>query len=235
MKFIDFCAGIGGGRIGLENNGFNCVAFSEIDNNAEITYRKFFGADCEVNFGNLMEINIADLPDFDLLIGGFPCQTFSIIGGRCGLEDCDRGQIIYGIEKIIKEKNLKYFVLENVKGLTNHDKGRTFKIILDLLENLGYMINYKVLNSINFGVPQMRERIYIIGIRNDLIQFDKDFEFPESIEHQYNIEDFLCDDEDLYIDKNSRAYETFLRYLENKYNKGKYSLSELLKHDYTIS
>lgn len=233
MKFIDFCAGIGGGRLGLENTGLKCVAFSEIDDKAEITYRKFFEADKEVNFGDLMKVNTDNLPDFDLLIGGFPCQTFSIIGERCGLNDNDRGQVIYGIAKIIKEKNLKYFILENVKGLTNHNKGHTFKVVLDLLADIGYTVEYKVLNSLDFGVPQMRERIYIVGIRNDLVK-DNAFKFPTGNDYIYNIENFLCDNEDLYIDESSKVYETFLRYLNNKYNKDKYSLEELLKQDYLV-
>jgi len=234
MKFIDFCAGIGGGRLGLENIGLKCIAFSEIDKKAEITYREMFNNHKETNFGNLMHINPNDLPNFDVLIGGFPCQTFSIIGDRCGLDDYDRGQVIYGIAKIIKEKNLKYFILENVKGLTNHDKGKTFKIILELLKGIGYKIEYKVLNSINFGVPQMRERIYIVGIRNDLVNPHNNFNFPNGLDYKYNIKDFLCDDDDLYIDEKSSIYETFLRYLDNKYNKDKYSLDELLKQEYLV-
>ena len=233
MKFIDFCAGIGGGRLGLEINGLNCIAFSEIDKDAEITYRKLFNTHTEINFGNLMNIQPSNLPKFDLLIGGFPCQTFSIIGDRCGLDDYDRGQVIYGIAKIIKEQNLKYFILENVKGLTNHDKGRTFKIIQELLIDLGYKLEYKVLNSINFGVPQMRERIYIVGIRNDLVN-NINFSFPNGQKYNYDIREFLCDDEDLYIDENSSRYETMIRYLNNKYNKDKYTLHELLKEEYLI-
>jgi len=96
IKFMDFCAGIGGGRIGLENLGMSCLGFSEIDKDAEITYKHFFGKD-EKNYGDLMKINPDDLPDFDFMVGGFPCQTFSIIGTRCGLEDEERGQVIYGL------------------------------------------------------------------------------------------------------------------------------------------
>lgn len=236
MKFIDFCAGIGGGRLGLENNDFQCINFSEIDDNAEITYRKIFNVYSEENLGDLMKVDVDNLPDFDLLIGGFPCQTFSIIGDRCGLDDCDRGQVIYGLAKIIKEKNVKYFILENVKGLTNHNKGHTFKVVLSLLESIGYSLHYEVLNSINFGVPQMRERIYIIGVRNDLTDKSNNvtYQFPKSREYKYNIEEFLCDNEDLYIDEKSNKYETFLRYLDNKYNKGKHSLQELLNQEYLI-
>lgn len=129
-----------------------------------------------------MKVNIDNLPDFDLLIGGFPCQTFSINGDRFGLDDFDREQVIYGLAKIIKKYNIKYFILENVKGLTNHNKGHTFKVVLRLLECIGYSLYYKILNSINFVVPQMRERIYIIGIRNYLIDKSSNvsYQFPKS-------------------------------------------------------
>ncbi|MBU4031110.1 DNA (cytosine-5-)-methyltransferase [Patescibacteria group bacterium] len=106
LKFIDFCAGIGGGRIGLENLGMKCVGFSEIDKNSEKTYREFFGNE-EKNYGDLTKINPDDLPEFDLMIAGFPCQTFSVIGQRTGMKD-RRGQIIFNLIDIMKAKNLKY-------------------------------------------------------------------------------------------------------------------------------
>ena len=159
LKFIDFCAGIGGGRIGLENSGMQCVGFSEINKDAEKTYRLFFGEE-EKNHGDLMKINPKNLPDFDLMIAGFPCQTFSVIGQRKGM--CDkRGQIIFGLVKIMKAKNLKYFILENVKGLLNHDNGQSLKVILDTLDKAGYKVFWKLISSLHYGVPQMRERIYL--------------------------------------------------------------------------
>jgi DNA-cytosine methyltransferase len=234
LKFMDFCSGIGGGRIGLENLGMSCLGFSEIDKDAEITYRYFFG-DNEINYGNLMKINPNDLPDFDFMVGGFPCQTFSIIGNRCGLEDEERGQIIYGLAKILKAKNIKYFILENVKGLINHEKGNTLKIILKLLSNIGYKVYYETLNSINFGVPQMRERVYFVGIRKDLINDDFKYEFPK----KYNgdaksLKECLIDDEELTFDEKLPSYQTFLKYLNNKYNKNKYKINNLLSQDYTV-
>ena len=117
MKFMDFCAGIGGGRLGLEKCGLECVAHSEIDMIPNYTYRLFFGKD-EKNYGDLMQINPQELPDFDVLIGGFPCQTFSIVGKREGFAD-SRGLIIYGLIKILIEKNIPYFILENVFSLKN--------------------------------------------------------------------------------------------------------------------
>lgn len=179
IKFIDFCAGIGGGRLGLENLGMQCVGFSEIDKNAEKTYRLFFGEE-EKNYGDLMNIDPKDLPDFDLMIAGFPCQTFSVIGQRRGM--CDkRGQIIFGLVKIMKAKNLKYFILENVKGLLNHDNGQSLKIILDELDKAGYKVFWKLISSLHYGVPQMRERIYFVGVRKDLIKDKKNFEFPQTV------------------------------------------------------
>lgn len=154
IKFMDFCAGIGAGRLGLENLGMQCVAFSEIDKHAERTYREFFGED-EKNYGDLMKINPKDLPDFDLMIAGFPCQTFSVIGQRKGMGD-HRGQVIYGLIKIMNAKNLSYFILENVKGLVNHEGGKTIKVILEELDKAGYKVYHRVLSSLNHGVPQMR-------------------------------------------------------------------------------
>ena len=163
IKFVDFCAGIGAGRLGLENLGLSCVGFSEIDKHAERTYREFFGQE-EKNHGDLMKINSDDLPDFDLMIAGFPCQSFSVIGQRKGMND-HRGQIIYSLIKIMNAKNLPYFILENVKGLVNHEAGKTLKIILEELDKAGYKVYHRVLNSLDYGVPQMRERIYFVGIR----------------------------------------------------------------------
>jgi len=231
LKFMDFCAGIGAGRLGLQNLGLECVGFSEIDKNAERTYREFFGYE-EKNYGDLMKINPNDLPDFDLMIAGFPCQSFSVIGQRKGMNDL-RGQIIYGLIKIMNAKNLPYFILENVKGLTNHDNGRTFKIILEELDKTGYKVFSKVLSSLHYGVPQMRERIYFVGIRKDLIENSEKFEWPKQ-EKTPKIENYLIDDSELEFDEKKSAYETFLRFLNNKYNKGLFKIEDLLKEDYLV-
>jgi DNA (cytosine-5)-methyltransferase 1 len=234
IKFMDFCAGIGGGRIGLENLGMSCLGYSEIDKDAEITYKYFFGSD-EKNFGDLMNINPNDLPDFVFMVGGFPCQTFSIIGNRCGLRDKERGQIIYGLIDLLKAKDVKYFILENVKGLVSHDKGNTLKTVLKLLDDAGYKVNHKILNSLDFGVPQMRERIYLVGVQKKLIDDDFRFEFP----HKYNgnhkkLEECLIDEEEWTFDEKLASYQTFLKYLDNKYNKNKYDIDNLLSQDYTV-
>lgn len=234
LKFIDFCAGIGGGRIALENLGHECVGFSEIDKPAEKTYRLFFGED-EINYGDLTKIDTSDLPDFDLMVGGFPCQTFSVIGQRKGMKD-ERGEIIFHLINILKEKNVKFFILENVKGLVNHDKGNSLRVILEALDKAGYYVEWKVLSSIHYGVPQMRERIYFVGIRKDLLKDENvKFNFPDNKKQNSNVEDFLIDDAELTIDEKKSAYQTFLRYLNNKYNKTKnYSVEELLKKEYLV-
>lgn len=222
MRFIDLCAGIGAGKLGLEANGLECVAHAEFDAKPERTYQLFYGTKTEDNFGDLMEIDTAQLPEADFLIAGFPCQTFSIMGQRKGFDD-ERGNIIYGIIKILQDKNIKYFLLENVKGLVNHDKGRTFRIIQEELDRAGYNVYSKVLNSVNYGVPQLRERIYIAGFRKDIDKYN--FEFPKGREYEYNFDDFIDPDNNNYLNKNDA---TFLRYLGNKYNRNKYSIEEIL-------
>ena len=231
IKFIDFCAGIGGGRIGLENLGMRCVGFSEIDRSSTKTYREFFGEE-EKNHGDLMKVNFDDLPDFDLMIAGFPCQTFSVIGKRTGMQD-RRGQIIFGLIDIMKAKKLKYFILENVKGLLNHGTGESMKIILDALDEAGYKVFWKLVTSLDYGVPQMRERIYFVGIRKDLVENDTPFNFPQPIKKP-ELKNYLVDTGELEFDEKKRAYETFLKYLDNKYNKGKFSVEKLLKEEFLV-
>lgn len=230
LKFVDFCAGIGAGRLGLQNLGLSCVGFSEIDKYAERTYREFFGQE-EKNHGDLMKINPADLPDFDLMIAGFPCQSFSVIGQRKGMND-HRGQIIYGLIKIMNAKNLPYFILENVKGLVNHEGGKTLKVILEELDKAGYKVYHRVLNSLEYGVPQMRERIYFVGIRKDLVN-GNNFEWPKPV-FPPDVQDYLIDNDEMEFNEKKRAYETFLKYLDNKYNKGLFKIEKLLKDDYLV-
>lgn len=225
MTFIDVCAGIGGGRLGLEANGLKCVAYSEIDPNPAKTYRHFYGND-EKNWGDLMKIDTQLLPDFDVLIGGFPCQTFSILGKRAGFDD-NRGLVIYGICKILKEKNVPCFILENVKGLVNHDGGKTLKIIIHELKELGYEVDYRVLNSSDFGVPQMRERIYIVGTKNAKNKFI----FPKK-QPKAQIKDFLIETNEKYVF--SENDPTFQKYLNNKYNAGKFKIEKLLAEDFLV-
>ena len=226
VKFMDFCAGIGGGRLGLEACGLDCVAHSEIDMITNHTYRLFFGQE-EKNFGDLMKINTDELPDFDVLIGGFPCQTFSIVGKREGFDD-SRGQIIYGLIKILVEKNVPFFILENVKGLVNHNNGNTLKTILGELTSAGYYVEHRVLNSENYGVPQLRERVYFLGVKKEL--YKKPFLWPEKV-MMPSLEDYLCDPNSAIL---SCDDATLQRYICNKYNKGKFNLDEILNEDYLV-
>jgi len=232
LTFIDFCAGIGGGRLGLERAGMRCVGFSEIAGGYVRTYREFYG-EGETNHGDLMKIKPVDLPDFDVMIAGFPCQTFSVIGPRTGMED-RRGQIIFGLIDIMTGKNLKYFILENVKGLLNHGSGESLNVILKELDKAGYKVFWKLVSSLYFGVPQMRERIYFVGVRKDLAKNDAPFEFPRTARIP-DIKKYLVDaDERLEFNETRPSYATFLKYLDNKYNKGKFSIEKLLKEDFLV-
>jgi DNA (cytosine-5)-methyltransferase 1 len=180
FTFIDLFAGIGGFRIAMQNLGGKCLFTSEWDKEAQRTYRANFG---EVPFGDITkEETKSYIPDnFDILCGGFPCQAFSIAGKRGGFEDT-RGTLFFDVAEIIKRKRPKAIFLENVKGLRNHNGGRTLATILNVLRNdLGYFVpEPEIVNARNFGVPQNRERIYIVGFRNDL--GITQFNYPEPID-----------------------------------------------------
>ena len=163
IKFFDMFAGIGGFRSGLEAiGGFECVGYCEIDKYAKQAYEAMYDTGGELYFDDARKIVPEQLPDFDLLVGGFPCQSFSIAGARKGFDDT-RGTLFFEIARIAAVKKPKYLFLENVPGLLNHDKGRTFETILRTLDELGYDVCWQVLNSKNFGVPQSRNRVFIIG------------------------------------------------------------------------
>lgn len=170
FRFIDLFAGIGGIRLGFESVGGHCVFSSEFDESACKTYEANFG---EHPSGDITKIEAKEIPDFDILLGGFPCQAFSIIGKKEGFENETCGTLFFEIERILKEKMPKAFMLENVRNLTAHDKGNTFKVIRTHLEALGYTVYAKVLNALDYGVPQKRERIIIVGFRDNIL-----FSFP---------------------------------------------------------
>ncbi len=159
--------------MGFESVGGHCVFSSEFDEEACKTYEANFG---EHPSGDITKIDAKDIPDFDILLGGFPCQAFSIIGKKEGFENETCGTLFFEIERILKEKRPKAFMLENVKNLTAHDKGNTFKVIRTHLEALGYNVYAKVLNALDYGVPQKRERIIIVGFLDDVF-----FTFPEPV------------------------------------------------------
>jgi len=162
-KFIDLFAGIGGIRLPFDELGFNCVFSSEIDEYAQSMYEANFG---ERPYGDITKIPASDIPEHDLLLAGFPCQAFSIIGKGEGFADT-RGTLFFEIERILREKNPEAFMLENVKRLVSHDSGRTFDIILSKLKELGYFVHWRVLNALNYGLPQKRERVIIVGFKDN--------------------------------------------------------------------
>ena len=167
IRFFDMFAGIGGFRSGLEAiGGFECVGYCEIDKYAKQAYEAIYDTGGELYFDDARKIVPEQLPDFDLLVGGFPCQSFSIAGARKGFDDT-RGTLFFEIARIAAVKKPKYLFLENVPGLLNHDKGRTFETILRTLDELGYDVCWQVLNSKNFGVPQSRNRVFIIGYNRE--------------------------------------------------------------------
>ncbi len=172
ITFIDLFAGIGGFRLAFESVGAKCIFSAEIDKHACETYKLNFK---DNPYCDILKLNPNNIPNFDILCAGFPCQPFSIAGKREGFNDT-RGTLFFDIERIIRVKQPKAFILENVKGLISHDKGNTLKVILDVLQNkLGYKVFHKVLNSKDYGLPQSRERIYIIGFK----EHNRQFSFPK--------------------------------------------------------
>ncbi|MCY7080107.1 DNA cytosine methyltransferase [Streptococcus oralis] len=165
MKFLDLFAGIGGFRLGMESAGHECIGFCEIDKFARASYKAIHNTEGEIELHDITEVTeeeIRNIGHVNVICGGFPCQAFSIAGARRGFEDT-RGTLFFEIARFASILKPKYLFLENVKGLLNHDRGNTFEVILSALDELGYDVEWQVLNSKNFGVPQNRERVFIIG------------------------------------------------------------------------
>ena len=214
FRFIDLFAGIGGIRLGFEAVGGHCVFSSEFDEAACKTYEANFG---EHPSGDITKIDAKDIPDFDVLLGGFPCQAFSIIGKKEGFENETCGTLFFDIERILKEKMPRAFMLENVRNLTAHDKGNTFKVIISHLEALGYNVYAKVLNALDYGVPQKRERIIIVGFLDNVL-----FTFPEPIplEKRKTLKDILeTDVDDKYFVKDRIRESRLMRLKDPNYPK----------------
>jgi len=190
LKIIDFFAGMGGIRLGFQEYGCKCVFSSEIDPTAQEMYNANFG---ETPHGDITKIEPSAIPDHDILLGGFPCQPFSIIGSMNGFSDT-RGTLFFHIEKILETKKPYAFLLENVKNLKSHDNGRTFKTIIRHLENLGYSVHYRILNALDFGLPQKRERAFIVGFRNNI-----KFDFPKPVGSYKSLSEILEPDEGIDI------------------------------------
>ena len=165
MQFLDLFAGIGGFRLGMEAAGHQCIGFCEIDKFARESYKAIHDTGGEIELHDIKTVSdefIQSIGHVDVICGGFPCQTFSIAGNRRGFEDT-RGTLFFEIARFASILKPRILFLENVKGLLNHDKGRTFETILQTLDELGYNVEWQVLNSKDFGVPQNRERVFIIG------------------------------------------------------------------------
>jgi len=205
FTFIDLFAGIGGIRIGFEALGGKCVFSSEWDKYAQLTYANNFG---ETPQGDITKIDERDILDHDILLAGFPCQPFSIMGDKKGFSDT-RGSLFFDIERILELKRPPALLLENVKMFKTHDKGRTFKTVIKSLEKLGYQTHTTILNALNFGLAQKRERTFIVGFQNNL-----EFKFPKPYNKQANLKDFL--EPDNQVDKSLYASDKIIKKRKEK-------------------
>ncbi|WP_370847278.1 DNA cytosine methyltransferase [Phascolarctobacterium faecium] len=202
--FIDLFAGLGGFRIALESLGAKCVYSNEWDEHVQKVYEDNFG---DMPEGDITKVDENTIPSHDILCAGFPCQAFSISGKQRGFED-SRGTLFFDVSRIVKAKKPKIVFMENVKNFATHDDGRTLEVVKATMEELGYTFTQKVLNAVDYGVPQKRERIYMICFRNDLNV--NGFEFPKPFKLTKHVENFLLEDEelvkDLYVDRPDTYY-----------------------------
>jgi DNA (cytosine-5)-methyltransferase 1 len=212
MKFIDLFSGIGGIKIAFENAGFEGVFSNDFDKNCKITFdynfSDLFEVEKQLVLDDVANIKSTQIPDFDVLTAGFPCQPFSIAGYRQGFNDQKgRGNVFFEIVRILKDKKPSAFLLENVKNLTSHDKGNSIKVIFGELEALGYKIKSQVLNSMEYGnIPQNRERIYIVGFLDQ--KKYENFSFPKKISLTKKISDCLeTEVEDKYYYEGKPLFE----------------------------
>ena len=219
FNYIDLFAGIGGIRIPFQELGGRCVFTSEWDSFAQKTYKINFGGEI---YGDITKVDVNnDIPDFDILLGGFPCQPFSQAGLHKGFSDT-RGTLFFNIEEIIQAKRPKAFLLENVKQLKGHDHGRTFKIIEEHLKALNYTVSSAVLRAGDFGVPQNRERIYIVGFDKEYYKLNDDFQFafPVPPKTATRVGDILESDVDSKYTISQRLYDGHVRRKEEHKIKG---------------
>lgn len=213
QTFIDLFAGIGGFRLALESMGGKCVYSSEWNEFASEVYYNNFG---DYPSGDITKIDAQTIPNHDILCAGFPCQAFSISGNQLGFND-SRGTLFFDVARIVEAKKPKVIFMENVKNFATHDNGNTLKVVKKIIEDLGYTFFYKVLNATDYGVPQKRERIYMVCFRNDLnVNF---FNFPNKINLINHLEDLLLKDEeisnDLYVERDDIYMNEII---DNKYS-----------------
>lgn len=224
FKFIDLFAGIGGIRLAFQNQGGKCVFTSEWDKFAKKTYDANFG---EVPFGDITKIKENEIPEHDLLLAGFPCQPFSIagvskknsLGRNHGFLDETQGTLFFDVARIIKEKRPKAFMLENVKNLISHDKGRTFEVIYNTLDELNYSVHFRILDGKHF-VPQHRERIIIVGFDREVYKGLENFKFPELPEPEISIAQILEPNPDEKYTLSNKLWSYLQNYAEKHRTKG---------------
>lgn len=204
--FIDLFAGIGGFRMAFQSLGAKCVYSNEWDKEAQEVYKNNFG---DIPEGDITLVDETTIPDHDILCAGFPCQAFSISGKQKGFED-SRGTLFFDVARIVKEKLPKVVFLENVKNFAQHDNGRTLAVVRATMEELGYSFYAKVLNAADYGIPQKRERIYMVCLRKDLNT--PDFSFPKPFSLMSHVENFLLREyeisESLYVNRPDTYYKT---------------------------
>ena len=210
MTVVDLFAGVGGCRLGFDKAGFKTVFANDIDSNCQITYNLNF-KHTPLTLGDIRSLPVNDIPDFDILVAGFPCQPFSIAGTREGLDDKKgRGNLFFEIIRVLKEKKPNGFLLENVKNLRGHQQGRTFKIMVDQLNRSGYEISYKIMNTLDYSqIPQNRERIFIVGFSKQS-KFLNNFSFPEPINRHKPTTDYLDEPssiDDIYYYNDKPLYQ----------------------------
>ena len=210
LTCASFFAGVGGIELGFSQAGFDIVYANEFDKCAATTYEANFSLKVDCRDINIVEPN--EIPDFDVMIAGFPCQAFSVAGYRQGFDDeKGRGELFFQLVRIIKEKQPRALFFENVKNLKTHDGGNTYAVIKESLHNLGYFVWEEVLNSCDYGnIPQNRERIYIVCFKKDDIKAIEEFRFPERIELTTTIRDFI--DFENSVDKSYYYTDKFLHY-----------------------
>lgn len=217
ITFIDLFAGIGGVRLGFEQAGFECVFSNDCDKNCKITYDHNFSKNShELYLEKIEKVQSSNIPSFDILTGGFPCQPFSIAGYRKGFSDKGRGNLFFEIIRILKDKQPKAFLLENVKNLKNHNNGKTLELIYSELENIGYHVADEVLNTLKYSnIPQNRERIYIVGFLNK--NHYQNFNFPTEKKLTSIIKDHLLENvDDEYYYSNKAMYSNLKKAIKNK-------------------
>lgn len=213
LTVASFFAGVGGIDLGFEEQGFKTIYANEFDTKARETFSLNF-PHVQLDGRDIREVSASEVPTVDVIVGGFPCQAFSIEGYRQGFRDeKGRGTLFFELARIIEEKQPQVIFLENVKNLVNHDKGNTFKVILTTLEELGYFVTYQVMNAAEYGnIPQGRERIYIVGFKDKAVY--ESFQFPEKIELSksvFDVIDFEGKVEEQYYYRGDKPYYPLLR------------------------